>query len=124
VIAIFCGRLRRGERPTVYGDGTQTRDYIFVGDIAEAIIAAGASEATGAINLGTEEETTVLHIVETLGRFDPAADFTPDLQPARLGELDRSCLDAGRARELLGWSARIRIDEGLRLTYESTVPAT
>jgi UDP-glucose 4-epimerase len=122
VIAIFCGRLRRGERPTVYGDGTQTRDYIFVGDIAEAIIAAGASEATGAINLGTEEETTVLHIVKTLGGFDPAADFTPDLQPMRLGELDRSCLDAGRARELLGWSARVRIDEGLRLTYESAVP--
>jgi UDP-glucose 4-epimerase len=122
VIAIFCGRLRRGERPTVYGDGTQTRDYIFVGDIAEAIIAAGASAATGAINLGTEEETTVLHIVETLSSFDPAADFTPDLQPARLGELDRSCLDAGRARELLGWSARVRIDEGLRLTYESAVP--
>src|SRR3954453_11514009 len=69
VIAIFCGRLRSGARPTIYGNGEQTRDYIYVGDVVSGLIAAGASDVTGAINLGTEEETTVLKIVELLGQY-------------------------------------------------------
>jgi UDP-glucose 4-epimerase len=59
VIAIFCGLLKEGGRPTVFGDGTQTRDYIYVGDVVSAALAAGDSEATGAINVGTGRETNV-----------------------------------------------------------------
>ena len=66
VIAIFCGRLRRGEDLRVFGDGEQTRDYIYVGDLVEAIATAGEGDATGAINLGTEEETSVLRVAELL----------------------------------------------------------
>jgi len=120
VIAIFSGLLREGKRPKVYGTGEQTRDYIYVGDLVGAIAAAGDADVTGAINLGTEEETSVLHIVERMATFEPDVDFSPDLQPARLGEIDRSCLAVSKAREELGWTATTRIDDGLRLTYEST----
>jgi UDP-glucose 4-epimerase len=120
VIAIFSGRLRAGERPTVFGTGRQTRDYIYVADVVSGMLAAADSELTGAVNLGTEEETTVLDLVDLMAAFEPAVDFTPDLQDARLGELDRSCLAVARAREALGWEARTRIAEGLRLTYDAT----
>jgi UDP-glucose 4-epimerase len=122
VIAIFCGRLRRGEELRVFGNGEQTRDYIYVGDLVEAIATAGEGDATGAINLGTEEETSVLRIAEILKDLSGSpADI--DFQPARLGEIDRSVLHAGRARELLGWSAGTRIEEGLRLTWEASASA-
>jgi UDP-glucose 4-epimerase len=122
VIAIFCGRLRRGEDLRVFGDGEQTRDYIYVGDLVDAIATAGARDATGAINLGTEEETSVLRLAEILQRHAGSVAEI-DVQPARLGEIQRSVLDAGRAREVLGWTAATRIDEGLRLTWEASASA-
>jgi UDP-glucose 4-epimerase len=122
VIAIFCGRLRRGEDLRVFGDGEQTRDYIYVGDLVEAIATAGEGDATGAINLGTEEETSVLRVAELL-QVHAGATSPIDFQPARLGEIQRSVLGAGRAREVLGWSAATRIDEGLRLTWEASADA-
>jgi UDP-glucose 4-epimerase len=119
VIAIFCGRLRRGEPLRVFGTGEQTRDYIYVGDLVDAIATAGEGDATGAINLGTEEETSVLRVAEILQKHAGSqADI--DFQPARLGEIERSVLAAGRARDVLGWTAATRIDEGLRLTWEAS----
>lgn len=120
VIAIFSGRLREGRRPTVFGTGRQTRDYIYVADVVSGLLAAADSDHRGAVNLGTEEETTVLELVELMAGFEPDVDFTPELQDARLGELDRSCLAVGLARETLGWQAQTRIAEGLRLTYDAT----
>jgi UDP-glucose 4-epimerase len=120
VIAIFCGRLRTGERPTVYGTGEQTRDYIYVGDVVDGLVAAGDSDITGAINLGTEEETSVLRLVELMAPFSANGTFEAEFAEARLGEIDRSCLDAGRAKEALGWAPRVGIEEGLRLTYEAS----
>ncbi len=122
VIAIFCGRLRRGEELRVFGDGEQTRDYIYVGDLVEAIATAGEGDATGAINLGTEEETSVLRVAEILQEH-AGSEAAIDFQPARLGEIERSVLDAGRAREALGWTAATRIHEGLRLTWEASASA-
>jgi len=119
VIAIFCGRLRDGRPPMVFGDGTQTRDYIYVGDVVEAIVAAGDGDATGAVNIGTEEETSVLAIVERLSELHGPTAPEPEFAPVRLGELERSCLDAGRAREVLGWRSQTPVAEGLRLTYEA-----
>ena len=119
VIAIFCGRLRDGMRPRIYGDGTQTRDYIYVGDLVEALLAAADGDELGVVNLGTETETSVLEIVRVLAAIHGPGAPEPEFAPARLGELDRSCLDAARARELLGWEAHTPIAEGLRLTYEA-----
>ena len=124
VIAIFCGRYVTGGRPKVFGDGTQTRDYIFVGDLVQAIIAAGDSEATGEINIGTEEETTVLQLIDAIRAAGGAraGEFEPEFAEARLGELDRSCLAVAKARDVLGWEAAVDVREGIRRTLES-VPA-
>jgi UDP-glucose 4-epimerase len=119
VIAIFCGRLRDGLQPTVFGDGTQTRDYIYVGDLVHALIAAGDGSDAGVVNIGTETETSVLELLRLLSDIHGPGAPGPNFAPARLGELDRSCLDASRARELLGWEAQTPIADGLRLTYEA-----
>ena len=119
VIAIFCGRLKAGGAPKIFGDGSQTRDYVYVGDLVEALMRAGATRDSGVVNIGTEEETSVLELVGVLSRLHGPDAPAPEFAPARLGELDRSCLDAGRARELLGWRAGTPIAEGLRLTYEA-----
>jgi UDP-glucose 4-epimerase len=119
VIAIFCGVLREGGRPTVYGDGTQTRDYIYVGDVVSAALAAGESEATGAINVGTGRETDVLQLVEALAALGDREDFEPEFAPARTGEVQRIAIDAGRAERELGWRAEMGLDEGLRITLDS-----
>ena len=118
VIAIFCGRLRSGERPTVFGDGRQTRDYIYVGDVVSAAIAAAGSEVTGSINVGTGIETDVLELARALGELDGSA-FEPELAPARAGEVQRIAIDAGRAGRELGWSAEVALADGLRLTLDS-----
>ena len=119
VIAIFCGRLKEGRALTIFGDGTQTRDYIYVGDLVDALVVAGERDAREPINIGTEQETSVLELAEVLRELS-GSDVEIDFQPARLGELQRSCLAVARARELLGWSASTDIREGLRRTWEST----
>ncbi len=119
VIAIFCGRLRAGERPVVFGDGRQTRDYIYVGDVVEATLAAADSEANGPVNLGTGIETDVLELARLLGELDGAEDFEPELAPARAGEVQRIAIDPGRAEQVLGWTPRVGLEEGLRLTLDA-----
>jgi UDP-glucose 4-epimerase len=119
VIAIFCGRLRAGERPTVFGDGRQTRDYIYVGDVVAAALTAAESGASGPINIGTGIETDVLELARQLAEIDGAEGFEPELAPARTGEVQRISLDAGRAERELGWRAQTALAEGLRLTLAS-----
>jgi UDP-glucose 4-epimerase len=119
VIAIFCGLLRSGGRPTVYGDGTQTRDYIYVGDVVAAALAAAESEATGPVNIGTGRETSVLELAEALGRLGGAESFEPEFAPPRAGEVQRITLDAARAERELGWRPLTSLDEGLAFTLES-----
>jgi UDP-glucose 4-epimerase len=119
VIAIFCGLLRSGGRPTVYGDGTQTRDYIYVGDVVAAALAAAGSQATGPVNIGTGRETSVLELAEALGRLGGAENFKPEFAPPRAGEVQRITLDAARAERELGWRPLTNLEEGLAFTLES-----
>jgi UDP-glucose 4-epimerase len=119
VIAIFCGRLGAGERPTVYGDGRQTRDYIYVGDVVAAALAAAGSEASGPINIGSGVETDVLELAARLAELGGAEDFEPELAPPRPGEVQRISLDPGLAERELGWRAETGLEEGLRLTMGS-----
>ena len=123
VIAIFCGRFAEGGRPKVFGDGRQTRDYIYVGDLVEAIVVAGDTDVEGSINIGTEEETTVLELIDAIAEAG-GRPFEPEFAEARLGELERSCLAVGKAREVLGWEARVGVREGIRRTLETvTAPS-
>jgi UDP-glucose 4-epimerase len=119
VIAIFCGKLRAGERPTVYGDGTQTRDYIYVGDVVAAALAAADSAASGPLNVGSGIETDVLELAARLAEIGGRTDFEPELAPRRAGEVQRIALDASRAERELGWRATTSVAEGLRLTLDS-----
>jgi UDP-glucose 4-epimerase len=119
VIAIFCGRLRAGERPTVFGDGRQTRDYIYVGDVVAAALAAAESDASGPINVGTGIETDVLELARALAEIEGTEGFEPELAPPRTGEVQRISLDAGRAERELGWRAETGLADGLRLTLSS-----
>jgi UDP-glucose 4-epimerase len=119
VIAIFCGKLRGGENPTVFGDGTQTRDYVYVGDVIAAALAAAAAQVSGPINIGTGIETDVLELVRMLGELDRAPGFEPQFAPPRAGEVQRIAIDPARAERELGWRAAIGLGEGLRLTLDS-----
>ena len=119
VVAIFAERLRARKRPTVFGDGLQTRDYVYVDDVAEAVVAAGGSDERGAFNVGRGVESTVLDLVEGLQALEPAVDFSPEHAPARPGEAQHSSLDPSRAAERLGWRARTELADGLEATYAS-----
>jgi len=122
VVAIFCGRLRAGERPTVFGDGRQTRDYIYVGDVVAAALAAAESAASGPINVGTGVETDVLELARRLGELGGSEGFEPELAPPRTGEVQRIAIDPARAERELGWRAEVGLEQGLRLTLDS-IPA-
>jgi UDP-glucose 4-epimerase len=119
VIAIFAGRLLDGQRPTIYGDGLQTRDYTFVGDIVAANLAAAAHPEThGEYNVGTGVESTVLDVVAALREAGGVNGdgFEPEFAPARPGEVQRSSLDVTRARSELGFTASTSLVEGMCAT--------
>jgi UDP-glucose 4-epimerase len=118
VIAIFCGRLREGTRPTVFGDGLQTRDYVYVGDVVDANLRAASSDVSGSLNIGTGVPTSVIDIIEALAVHAPG-DFAPEHLEARPGEVQDIALDASRARAELGWEPRIGLERGLELTLAS-----
>jgi UDP-glucose 4-epimerase len=119
VVAIFSHRLLTGQTPIVNGDGAQTRDYVYVEDVAEANLRALERPAvTGGINIGTGIETSVNDLYARLAR---AAGTTVAAVhgPARPGEQRRSCLDPGAAARVLGWRPGVSLDEGLARTFES-----
>jgi UDP-glucose 4-epimerase len=118
VVAIFCGRMVAGKPVTIYGDGKQTRDYVYVGDVVRATVAAGKSAASGiSINIGTGIETNVNDLYSTLARI---ADFPikPQYGPPRPGEQKRSVISSARAAKVLGWRAEEKLEDGLRETFQ------
>jgi UDP-glucose 4-epimerase len=116
VVAIFFNTLREGGTPKVFGDGSQTRDYVYVGDVARATLAAVERDG-GVYNVGTGRETSV---VELLGLCQQVAgtSFEPEFAPARPGEIQRSVLDPSRAVDELGWRSEHSLENGLRETSE------
>jgi UDP-glucose 4-epimerase len=118
VVTIFLGRLAAGERALIFGDGRQTRDYVYAGDVAQATLAAVGRE--GVFNVGTGIETSVLELYELCRRV-AGSELEPEPAEARLGELQRSVLDASLAERELGWRPAVRLEEGLGLTWRSLV---
>ena len=123
VVAIFCNRILAGEAMTVFGDGNQTRDYVYVKDVARAnalaatreLPAAGRLDAR-AFNIGTAVETTVIELAEQL-QASAGRRVGVNHAPARPGEQQRSAVKIDRARELLGWEPRTTLADGLAETY-------
>jgi UDP-glucose 4-epimerase len=116
VVAIFCGALVEGRRPTVFGDGRQTRDWVDVSDVVRANLAAAESELTGPVNIGHGQETSVLDLLDALNDVSDRGPIgEPQFAPERPGEVRRSCLDVTRARTELGWGPEVELREGLRV---------
>jgi len=117
VVTIFAAAFLRGERPTVFGDGRQTRDFVYVDDVVAAnLLALGRGE--GVINVGTGRETSILELYRTLAGL-AGFEAPPAFGPARPGEVRFSCLDPARARQMLGWQAQVDLPSGLARVVES-----
>ena len=119
VVAIFLDYLARGEQTVVFGDGLQTRDFVYVGDVVEALLAAAAHEGGGVFNVGSGAETTVLALHEACAAAS-GVTATPTFEPARLGDLRRSALDVARAESELGFRARTGLAAGLARTLAAS----
>jgi UDP-glucose 4-epimerase len=117
VVAIFSERLLGGRPAVIYGDGEQTRDYVFVGDVVQANLRVLESRTAGTFNIGTGVEATVNQIYQILAE---AAGVTrpPEYAPGRPGEQRRSALDARHATNVLGWRPSVPLVDGLRRTVE------
>ncbi len=115
VVAIFCGRLLNKQPVTIFGDGEQTRDYIFVGDIVRANLAALERDCSGAINIGTGIESSVNRLYGTLAEV-AGVKMAPNYAPARPGEQTRSVISPARAEKELDWRPRVALREGLAQT--------
>ncbi len=118
VVAIFARRMLEGSQPVINGDGEQTRDFVFVGDVAEAVLRAiERREVTGALNIGTGVEMSINELFRRLLALT-GARVAERHDPAKPGEQRRSVLDASAAKRHLGWSPQVPLDEGLALTAE------
>lgn len=118
VVSIFADRFVRSQRVTVYGDGSQTRDFIYVGDVAEALVRAIEVRAHGTFNISTNTSASIMDLhreMSSITGYRAPVEF----QPARLGDILQSRLSNRRAMEALGWEPRIRLRDGLERTIQS-----
>jgi UDP-glucose 4-epimerase len=116
VVAIFLSRIRDGQQATIFGDGSQTRDYVYAGDVARAFVGAVGAEG-GVFNVGTGEETSVTELWSAC-LAAAGTDAEAVNGPPRLGELQRSCLDTRKTETELHWRAEVPLAVGLRETWE------
>jgi UDP-glucose 4-epimerase len=118
VVAIFSRALLEGKPTKVYGDGGNTRDYVFVDDVVDAFVKASGTAGGGQrFNVGTGVETSDRDLHTAVAKAAGAPD-DPAFDPPRLGDLKRSCLDIARAEQVLGWRPQVTLDEGVRRTVE------
>ncbi|MBV8462389.1 MAG: NAD-dependent epimerase/dehydratase family protein, partial [Acidimicrobiales bacterium] len=117
VVAIFAQRIVRGEPVTIFGDGEQTRDFVFVDDVVDGFVRAATRGGGLVCNIGTGCETSVNHLFATMVA-QAGADVTPVMAPERPGELRRSCLDNERAAIQLGWRPWTELGDGTRAVLE------
>jgi UDP-glucose 4-epimerase len=117
VTAIFAKAMLEGRRPVIFGDGSQTRDYVFVGDAVDAFARAADRGKGVLLNIGSGRETSVLALHEMLARIT-GFPMRPEFTDPKPGDIARSVIDPGRARKVLGWEAWTPLEEGLRRTVE------
>ena len=118
VVAIFARALLSGKPTRVFGDGSNTRDYVYVDDVVDAFVRAAGPKGGGMrFNVGTGVETSDLRLHSAVAGAVGAPD-EPEFAPPRLGDLKRSCLDARLAEMILGWCPKVKLDDGVRRTVE------
>jgi UDP-glucose 4-epimerase len=118
VVAIFSKALLAGKPTKIFGDGTDTRDYVFVDDVVDAFVRASGETGGGQrFNVGTGVETSTRQLHSAIAAAAGAPD-EPEMHPPRLGDLRRSCLDIGRAKALLGWTPKVVLDDGVARTVD------
>lgn len=117
VVSIFAGKLLGGERATIFGDGRQTRDFVFVDDVVDAFVRATEKGGGLVVNIGTGVETSVQQLFDVMAKATGAKE-PAHYAPARLGELQRSALDPGRAEIHLGWKPFTTLEAGTARTLE------
>ena len=117
VVAIFAGKLLRRDRPVIFGDGSQTRDFVYVDDVVDAFVRSSEKGGGLLMNIGTGVETSVLDLYQTIARLTGYPE-PPNRAPARAGELARSALDHGRAAIHLGWNPFTPLTDGLAITVD------
>jgi UDP-glucose 4-epimerase len=123
VVAIFCGRIVRGEPLTIFGDGNQTRDYVYVGDVARAVLVAATNPLpvkggidARAFNIGTGRGTTVTQLSKLL-QAAAGSNVPVKFAPRRPGEVQDTFLACVKAHELMGWKPDVTLAAGLKRTY-------
>jgi len=116
VITIFCSRALTGQAPVIYGDGAQTRDYVYVGDVVRCFLAAADTGRPGIWNVGTGAEVSVLDLVGIIAEVS-GQPVTPEFAPARAGELLRSAVAVERAARDLSWRPTMALASGIRNVY-------
>jgi UDP-glucose 4-epimerase len=119
VVSIFLDRMARGEPTTIFGDGLQQRDFVYVGDVVTALLTTAAAETPGVFNVGTGIATSVLDLHRACAAV-AGVSAEPQFADARLGEVQRSVLDVSRIERTFGWRATTSLDEGLRATWAWT----
>ncbi len=117
VITAFITALLTGQTPVIYGQGTQTRDYVYVDDVAQVNLQILGKLEPLTLNIGTGQETSVLALYELLQKLIPSK-VTPQFLPKRVGEITRSALDVTRAKKTLGWQAQTSLTQGLQATLD------
>lgn len=121
VVAIFCRQIQRGESVKIFGSGEQTRDYVYVGDVARAFVDAAGQSVSGVFNIGSGVETSVNALVAAIGeavQSEPVIEYSA----ARAGEILWSSLDPSAARQGLGWEPKTSLIDGLRETANYFAP--
>jgi UDP-glucose 4-epimerase len=122
MVAITCRRLGEGLPPEVTGDGGQTRDFVYVGDVARANLLAISATYQGSVNIGTGTPTSINQVAQILGQA--SGSLAPPVHVyGRPGEVRSNYLDSAKAEKQLGWTAQVRLGKGLELTWRSFKPA-
>ncbi len=117
VIANFIGNIVNNQESILHGDGSHTRDYIYIDDIVDALIVAMESDYVGVVNVGAEKEVSVLEVINSIEKA-LGSEFKYRCEEYKGGDVEKSCLDSKKAREVLGWWAKIDLDNGIKMTID------
>jgi UDP-glucose 4-epimerase len=117
VVAIFSKALLSGKPTKIFGDGSDTRDYVFVDEVVDAFVRAGVAGSGQRFNAGTGVETSTRQLHSVIAAAAGAPD-EPEFHPPRLGDIRKSCLDISRAKRVLGWAPKVPLVDGVARTVE------